>query len=73
MAAVAAVGAADLVAGFGLAGALVLPAQDPAAVLSAWRSLPGDTGVVVLSPAAADALGDERLAPGAPLTVVLPR
>ena len=70
---VAAVGAADLVAGFGLAGALVLAAEDTASVLAAWRGLPDDTGVVVLSPAAADALGQERQAPGAPMTVVLPR
>ncbi|GAA2154596.1 hypothetical protein GCM10009844_40650 [Nocardioides koreensis] len=74
MAGVAAIGAADLVAGFGLAGALVLPAEDPESVLAAWRSLPPDTAVIVLSDAAAEVLRAEPAvrAPDAPLTVVLP-
>jgi vacuolar-type H+-ATPase subunit F/Vma7 len=74
VAGVAAIGAADLVAGFGLAGARVLPAEDPESVLAAWRGLPPDTAVVVLSEAAAGALHAELAAraPGAPLTVVLP-
>lgn len=73
MAGVAAIGTEDLVAGFGLAGARVRLADDPAAVLEAWHALPADVAVVVLTPAAADALGARRTAPGAPLTVVLPR
>jgi vacuolar-type H+-ATPase subunit F/Vma7 len=73
VAGVAAIGTADLVAGFGLTGVQVLAADDAAAVLTAWRGLPPDVAVVVLTGAAADALGPERTAPGAPLTVVLPR
>lgn len=74
MALVAAIGAADLVAGFGLAGARVLPAEEPASVLAAWHGLPADTAVVVLSGAAAEALRGELAArgPDGPLTVVLP-
>jgi vacuolar-type H+-ATPase subunit F/Vma7 len=74
---VAAIGTADLVAGFGLAGAQVLPAEDREAVLAAWRGLPPDTAVVVLTEAAAETLrgelGGDHTRPGAPLTVVLPR
>ncbi len=74
---VAAIGTADLVAGFGLAGARVLPAEDRQAVLAAWRGLPPDTAVVVLTEAAAETLraelDGEHREPGAPLTVVLPR
>ena len=73
MADVAVIGSADLVAGFGLAGALVRPAEDATAVVAAWQALPGTVAVVVLSGDAADALGEERVRPGAPLTVVLPR
>ncbi|MFC4783831.1 V-type ATP synthase subunit F [Nocardioides sp. MAHUQ-72] len=69
----AAIGTADLVAGFGLAGAQVHEADDPATVRAAWEALPAGVAVVVLTGAAADALGPERTAPGAPLTVVLPR
>jgi len=67
------IGAGDVVAGFGLAGAGVRLADDPAAVRSVWRDLPGTVAVVVLTAAAAEALGVERHHPGAPLSVVLPR
>ena len=73
VAGVAAIGTEDLVAGFGLAGARVRLADDPVAVLAAWHDLPADVAVVVLTQAAADALGEQRRASGAPLTVVLPR
>ena len=58
---------------FALAGATVLRAEQPDDVRRAWRSLAPDTGVVVLTAAAAAALGaavDER-ADGV-LTVVMP-
>ncbi|GAB3786274.1 V-type ATP synthase subunit F [Nocardioides ungokensis] len=67
------IGTSDLVAGFGLAGAGVRPADDPASVLAAWRDLPSSVAVVVLTEAAASALGEARHHPDAPLTVVLPR
>lgn len=69
---VAAIGAQPDVVGFALAGAQVYPADDPDEVRRAWRALPDGVTVVVLTEAAADALGDERAAHAAPLTVVMP-
>jgi len=68
---VAALGEGTRVAGFGLAGALIRVAENPDEVRDAWRALPGDVAVVVLTPAAAEALGAERER-GWPLTVVMP-
>jgi vacuolar-type H+-ATPase subunit F/Vma7 len=68
---VAAIGERVRVAGFGLAGVLVQEAENPSAVWDAWRALPEDVAVVVLTPAAAEALGQER-AQEWPLTVVMP-
>lgn len=45
--------------GFALAGALVLAAENPDQARAAWRSLPADFGVLVLTPSAAAWLGDE--------------
>lgn len=73
MSEVAAIGSASQVAGFALAGARVYPAADDDAVRAAWRALPAPVAVVILTEAAAAALGTERAAPTAPLTVVLPR
>lgn len=56
---VVAIGAPALVRGFALAGARVLPAEQPADVRAAWRSLPDDVGLVVLTAAAQQALTDE--------------
>jgi hypothetical protein len=56
MSRVAVIGEGVRVQGFALGGALVLAAEDPAAVRAAWRTLPGDVAVVVLTPRAADAL-----------------
>jgi vacuolar-type H+-ATPase subunit F/Vma7 len=69
---VAAIGAQPQVEGFGLVGVRVYPADDTQQVRAAWRRLPASVAVVILTPAAADALGAERTAPSAPLTVVLP-
>jgi vacuolar-type H+-ATPase subunit F/Vma7 len=81
----AVIGEDVFVQGFALAGALVLAAEDAAGARAAWRSLPPDVVVVVLTPVAADALrdvtGGEAGAPapadGTPrrtgvLTVVMP-
>jgi vacuolar-type H+-ATPase subunit F/Vma7 len=56
MATVAVIGEEVLVRGFGLAGALVLPADRPEVVRAAWQGLPGDVAVVILTRTAADAL-----------------
>lgn len=66
---VAAIGEEVLVAGLGLAGVQVLPAEQPEAVRAAWRQLPDGVALVVLTPAAAAALGE---LPPDRLAVVLP-
>ena len=70
MARVAVIGENIRIQGFGLAGAIVCPADDEAAVSAAWRGLADDVAVVVLTRAAATALGDTP--PGQRLTVVIP-
>lgn len=56
---VAAIGAPALVRGFALAGALVLAAEQPDDVQRAWRSVPEEVGLVLLTAAAAQALDEE--------------
>lgn len=72
MSRVAAIGRPSEVAGFALAGALVLPARTEAEVRAAWAGLPDDVVVVVLTTRASQALSDARARPRAPLTVVMP-
>ncbi|MGC9669781.1 V-type ATP synthase subunit F [Planosporangium sp. 12N6] len=72
MARIAVIGEPVRVQGFGLVGALVVSAEEPAAVREAWRSLPDDVEVVILTPAAAHMLAAETGAPGGRLTVVMP-
>jgi hypothetical protein len=57
---------------YGLAGARLLMATTADEVRRQWSELSADVGVVLLTAAAADALGPERLDAAAPLTVVLP-
>ncbi|MFF9060977.1 hypothetical protein ACF09K_20155 [Streptomyces sp. NPDC014882] len=57
---VAALGERPRVAGLALAGAVVLAAEDPGAVRRAWRSLPDDVDLVILTPAAAEALAMDQ-------------
>jgi len=83
MSRVAVIGEEAQVRGYQLAGALVFPAEDAAGARAAWRSLPADVAVTVLTRAAAgwlrDVTGDgaahppDRL-PGGPgvLLVVMP-
>lgn len=59
MSAIAAIGDRLLLEGYALAGAEVVDARDAAAVRRAWADLPGDTGLVLLSPAAHAVLADE--------------
>ncbi len=58
MARVAVIGEAVRVAGYALAGALVCPAASPEQARDAWRQLPPDVAVVMLSPNAAAWLSD---------------
>ncbi|MGW5213439.1 V-type ATP synthase subunit F [Streptomyces sp. NPDC004051] len=69
---VAAIGEQIRVAGFALAGVAVLLAEEPDAVRAAWRTLPEDVELVILTPAAADALGPEPSEATAPLSAVMP-
>jgi vacuolar-type H+-ATPase subunit F/Vma7 len=71
---VVALGEQVRVGGFALAGSHVVAAEDAAAVRDAFRALPGDVAVVLLTPRAAAAVEDLLVdpSPDAPLTVVLP-
>lgn len=54
----AVIGEAVRIAGFALAGALVLPAEDAEQARAAWRALPDDVAVLLLTGRAAAWLGD---------------
>jgi vacuolar-type H+-ATPase subunit F/Vma7 len=69
MSRVAVIGESVRVEGFGLAGVLVLPGDDPDEVRNSWATLPTDVAVVVLTQSAAALLDDERRDR---LTVVMP-
>ncbi|MCZ4602785.1 hypothetical protein O3S80_03150 [Streptomyces sp. Lzd4kr] len=71
---VAALGERSRVAGLVLAGTDVFVADDPEAVLRIWRTLPDGIDLVILTPAAAEALESDAAAPGErrPLTAVMP-
>ncbi len=60
------------VQGYALAGAVVCAADDEAGVLRAWRELPGDVAVVVLTPRAAGWLAGELARRPGLLPVVMP-
>ncbi len=72
MARVAVIGAETAVAGYALAGAVVLTAEDDTAVRRAWEELPPDVEVVVLTAPAARALAAVHTSDGLPLAVVMP-
>ncbi len=75
MGSVVVLGERTRVAGFALAGARAVVADDAAAVLTAWHDLPADVTVLVLTPAAAQAIGtqlDGPPRPGHPLVVTMP-
>ena len=69
---VAVIGEETAVAGYTLAGALVVSAEDDAALRQAWACLGDDVEVVVLTRRAADVLEAVRSATNRPLTVVMP-
>jgi vacuolar-type H+-ATPase subunit F/Vma7 len=68
----AAIGESSRVQGYVLAGAVVYPAEDEAEVRAAWRSLPADVEVVIVTARAAAWLGAELTARPLPLPVVMP-
>ncbi|MFE9644502.1 hypothetical protein ACFYO0_10335 [Streptomyces sp. NPDC006365] len=71
---VAALGERSRVTGLALAGAVVLVADDAETVRRIWRGLPDGIDLVILTPAAAEALESDPATPGGrrPLTAVLP-
>ena len=69
---VAVIGEETAVVGYALAGAVVVPAEDAAAVREAWNGLPADVELVLLTSHAAQALGPDRTKTTHPLTVVMP-
>jgi vacuolar-type H+-ATPase subunit F/Vma7 len=68
----AVIGEAVRAEGFALAGAVVLTAEDAGQARAAWRSLPADVTVVVLTAAAAAWLGDPLPARPGMLVAVMP-
>ncbi|MGI3199317.1 hypothetical protein ACRJ4W_13165 [Streptomyces sp. GLT-R25] len=71
---VAAIGEQTRVAGLALAGTVVLVAEHADAVRRSWRSLPDDVDLVILTPAAAEALDLDSapLRSHRPLIAVMP-
>lgn len=69
---VAVLGERSRVQGYTLAGAVVLVADDPAAVRSAWQALHSDIAVAILTARAAHALGEALENASWPLVVVMP-
>lgn len=70
---IAAIGAAHRVQGFALAGAVTVAAETPDAVRRAWAALDPDVALVILTPSAAEALGEEPHDPSSTrLTAVMP-
>jgi vacuolar-type H+-ATPase subunit F/Vma7 len=68
---VAVIGEETRVQGFALAGAVVCPANEPGDIRAAWAGLADDIAVVLLTPAAAEALDSTPV--GDRLTVVMPK
>jgi vacuolar-type H+-ATPase subunit F/Vma7 len=60
---IVAIGEGEHLRGFALAGVGVIAAEDPAGARAAWRALAGDVALVILTPAAHDALTREDLQP----------
>ncbi len=72
MARVAVIGEPLRIYGYGLAGAVMFPASDQAEAISAWRELPDDVSVAVLTPSAARWLACEIATRPRVLPVLLP-
>ncbi len=72
MARAAVIGEAVRTAGFALAGAVVLAAENQQEARAAWRELPADIAVLVLTARAASWLGGEPQPRRDVLLVVMP-
>lgn len=72
MGTVMAIGALVAVQGFGLAGARVSVADNPDAVREAWRTMPDDVAVVILTQDAQNALGDLVYTRSGPFIAITP-
>jgi vacuolar-type H+-ATPase subunit F/Vma7 len=72
MARAAVIGEAVRTAGFALAGAVTLAAENPEEARAAWRELPADVAVLVLTARAAAWLGQEPQPRRDVLLVVMP-
>ena len=68
----AVIGEAVRTAGFALAGAVVVTAETPEETRAAWRALPADVAVLVLTPRAAAWLGDALASRPGVLVEVMP-
>jgi vacuolar-type H+-ATPase subunit F/Vma7 len=68
----AVIGEAVRTAGFALAGAVVVPAETAEETRTAWRALPDDVAVLVLTARAAAWLGDLPRSRRDVLVVVMP-
>jgi vacuolar-type H+-ATPase subunit F/Vma7 len=62
MSTIAAIGERERLRGFALAGVRVVAADDGAAARAAWRELPAEVGLVILTPTARAALQSETSA-----------
>jgi len=71
MATAAIIGEELRIEGYWLAGALVCPAESRYEAAAAWESLPTDTGVLIMTPSAADWLADRLRQRPELLTVVM--
>lgn len=69
---IAAIGEQALLDGFRLAGVSVFAGSTDEEILNAWRALPRDTAIVLLTPRSAQALEPVLADPHSPMTVVLP-
>lgn len=72
MARAAVIGEPLRIYGYGLAGALLCPASDRADAVSAWRGMPDDVAVVIVTQRVAAWLGEELAGRADLLPVVLP-
>jgi vacuolar-type H+-ATPase subunit F/Vma7 len=73
MSTVVAIGEEQRVRGFALAGVSVIAAADETTARAAWETLDADVGLVILTPAAAQALRPELTSAPRRLWVELPR
>jgi len=72
MSRIVALGEAPRVRGFALGGPLVVDADDATEMAAAWQALEADVGLVLLTPAAAEAIAPYLEERRHVLTVVLP-